>query len=123
MTFPTRKSSLELALIRSVDGHSYSDLDEESARQKIRSNLILEKVLTKDVVIKDEAIEANYEENTSLYNIATAYRTAVIVLPSKDEAERSLGELVAGSSFDVLAKESSVDPGIGKPRRRHWLHK
>lgn len=102
--------SLELALIRSVDGQSHTGLDEEMAEQKIRSNLILEKVLTKDVVIKDEAIAANYAENASLYNIATAYRTAVIVHSSKDEIEQALGELSGGSSFDVLAKESSIDP-------------
>ena len=104
-----KEVDLELALIRSVDGLSYTDLDEEKTRQKIRSNLILEKVLTKDVVIKEEAIESNYDENASLYNLATAYRTAVIVLPSKEEAEQALGELAGGSSFDVLAKERSVD--------------
>lgn len=101
--------NLELALIRSVDGQSYTGLEEELALQKIRSNLILEKVLTKDIVIKDELIKANYEENTSLYNIQTAYRTAIIVLPSKDKAQQALDELSKGSSFEVLAKESSVD--------------
>ncbi|MFD1926693.1 peptidyl-prolyl cis-trans isomerase [Sporosarcina siberiensis] len=101
--------NLELALIRSVDGQSYTGLEEELALQKIRSNLILEKVLTKDIVIKDELIKENYEENTSLYNIQTAYRTAIIVLPSKDKAQQALDELSKGSSFEVLAKESSVD--------------
>lgn len=101
--------NLELALIRSVDGQSYTGLEEELALQKIRSNLILEKVLTKDIVIKEELIKANYEENTSLYNIQTAYRTAIIVLPSKDKAQQALDELSKGSSFEVLAKESSVD--------------
>lgn len=106
-----KEIDLELALIRSVDGLSYSDLDEENARLKIRSNLILEKVLTKDVVIKEESIESNYDENASLYNLSTAYRTAVIILPSKEEADQALGELLGGSSFDVLAKERSVDLG------------
>ncbi|WP_438314136.1 peptidyl-prolyl cis-trans isomerase [Sporosarcina sp. FA9] len=101
--------NLELALIRSVDGQSYTGLEEELALQKIRSNLILEKVLTKDIVIKDELIKTNYEENTSLYNIQTAYRTAIIVLPSKDKAQQALDELSKGSSFEVLAKESSID--------------
>ena len=50
-----------------------------------------------------------YDENTSLYNIVTAYRTAIIVVPSKDEAEQALDELSNGSSFDVLAKERSMD--------------
>ena len=53
--------------------------------------LILEKVLTKDVVIEEEAIEDNYKENTSIYNTLTTYRTAVIIVPSKEEAEQTLG--------------------------------
>ncbi|MCZ2260591.1 peptidyl-prolyl cis-trans isomerase [Sporosarcina sp. G11-34] len=106
-----KEIDLELALIRSVDGLSYTDVDEEKVRKMIRSDLILEKVLTKDVVIKDKAIKSNYDENKSLYNLPTSYRTAIIVLPSKDEAEQALGELSGGSSFDVLAKERSVDVG------------
>ena len=78
-------------------------------RQKIRSNLILEKVLTKDIVVKEDAIKKYYNENASLYNILTAYRTAIIVVPTKEEAEQTIEELSKGSSFDVLAKERSTD--------------
>ena len=52
-----KEIDLEIALIRSVDGRSHSGQDEEKMRQKIRSNLILEKVLTKDIVVKDNAIK------------------------------------------------------------------
>lgn len=101
---------LELALIHSVDNHSYVGLDAENERQKIRSMLILEKVLTKDVVIDEEEIRKNYDKNTSLYNIDTAYRTEVIVVSSKEEAEQAQLELKEGSDFNVLAKERSIDP-------------
>lgn len=100
---------LEVALIRSVDGRSYTGLDMEKRRQKIRANLILEKVLTKDIVVEDAAIEKHYDENASLYNISTAYRTAIIVVPTHDEAKQAVEELSKGSSFDVLAKERSTD--------------
>ncbi|MEK3936381.1 peptidyl-prolyl cis-trans isomerase [Sporosarcina sp. FSL W7-1349] len=100
---------LELALIASVGGQSYSGLDAEKMRQKVRSNLILEKVLTNDVIIQDQEIEDYYDTNTSLYHIETAYRTSVIVLPSKEEAEQATDELADGSNFAVLAKERSVD--------------
>ncbi|MFJ7936827.1 peptidyl-prolyl cis-trans isomerase [Sporosarcina sp. NPDC096371] len=104
-----KEIELEIALIRSVDGRSYTGLDIEKMRQKIRSDLILEKVLTKDVVVEDKAIKKHYEENASLYNISTAYRTAMIVVPTKKEAEQTIDELSKGSSFDVLAKERSTD--------------
>lgn len=104
-----KEIDLELALIHAVDNLAYSGLDTEKERQKARSTIILEKVLTKDVVINDEDIKANYDENASLYNIETAYRTAVIVLPSKSEADKALDELSGGSNFNVLAKERSFD--------------
>ena len=52
---------------------------------------------------------ASYDDNASLYNIANAYRTAIIVLPSKEEAENALSELNEGSSFNILARERSID--------------
>ncbi|HJF31483.1 MAG TPA: peptidyl-prolyl cis-trans isomerase [Sporosarcina psychrophila] len=104
-----KEVDLEMALIRSVDGRSHSGQDEEKMRQKIRSNLILEKVLTKDVVVKDGDIKKAYDESVALYNIQTAYRTAIIVVPTKDEAKQTIEELSKGSSFDVLAKERSTD--------------
>ncbi|BAQ09517.1 peptidylprolyl isomerase [Bacillus sp. OxB-1] len=99
----------ELALIASVGGQSYSGLDAEKMRQKVRSNLILEKVLTNDVIIHDQEIEDYYDTNTSLYHIETSYRTSMIVLPSKEEAEQAAEELADGSNFAVLAKERSID--------------
>ena len=100
---------LELALITSVDGRSHSGLDIEQTRQKIRANLILKKVLSYDVVIDDKSVKKFYDKNESLYNILTAYRTSVIIVPTKEEAEQALDELSKGSSFDALAKERSID--------------
>lgn len=100
---------LELALIHSSDQGAYTGMDTEKEREMIRSTLILEKVLTKDVVIQDEDIEKNYDQNMSLYAIETAYRTALIVVETEEEAKQTLKELKGGSSFEVLAKERSVD--------------
>lgn len=111
ITVSDKEIDLEIALIRSVDSRSYTDTAEEKLRQQIRSNLILEEVLTKDVVIEDKVIQSYYDENASLYNLPTSYRTALILLSSKEEAEQALSELSGGSSFDVLAKERSVDSG------------
>ncbi|MCM3712192.1 peptidyl-prolyl cis-trans isomerase [Sporosarcina luteola] len=104
-----KEIELELALITSVDGRSHSGLDIEQTRQKIRSHLILEKVLSNDVVIDDGSVKSFYDKNESLYNILTAYRTSVIIVPTKEEAEQALDELAKGSSFNAMAKEISTD--------------
>ena len=102
---------LELALIRSTqDGTSLQTNDEEVVRKSIRSRLILEKVLAKDIVIEDEAIKAFYDNNKNLYNTTTSYRTGVIYVSTEAEAKEVMKELENGSSFEGLARERSTDP-------------
>lgn len=101
---------LELALMRSAqDAAGLEGLTEEQLRQKVRSQLILEKVLSKDVIIEDEQTATYYEENESLYNISTSYRTSIIVVEKKADAETVAEELANGSDFEVMARERSID--------------
>lgn len=103
---------LELALIRSAQegtDTSLQSFDEEVMRKKIRSRLILEKVLAKDIVVKEEDIKAYYENNKNLYNIPTSYHTSVIYVSTEEEAKEVVQELENGSSFEGLARERSSD--------------
>lgn len=103
---------LEIALLRSAqdaNDTTLHSLSTEQLRQKVRAQLILDKVLTNDVVVEDDEAESYYEENQSFYNIPTTYRTSLIVVNSKEDAERVEKELKNGSEFDVLAREHSVD--------------
>ncbi|MDS9473259.1 peptidyl-prolyl cis-trans isomerase [Sporosarcina pasteurii] len=104
-----KEIDLELALIHASDNQAYTGLDTDKEREKIRSNLILTKVLTKDIVIEDKAIQENYEQNAALYNTKDANRTSIIIVKTIDEANQTLRELKEGSSFSVLAKERSID--------------
>ena len=104
-----KEIDLELALIHSVDDQILTGISTEKEREKISASTILEKILTKDIVVSDEAIQASYDDDASLYNIANAYRTAIIVLPAKEVAENALDELNEGSSFNILARERSID--------------
>lgn len=103
---------LEIALLRSAqdaNDTSLHSLSTEQLRQKVRAQLLLEKVLTNDVVIEEQEAKTYYEENQSLYNIPTTYRTSMIVVNSKEDAERVEKELKNGSEFAVLAREHSLD--------------
>ncbi|MGE7112656.1 peptidyl-prolyl cis-trans isomerase [Lysinibacillus sp. NPDC047702] len=107
-----KEIDLELALMRSAQDKfdtAMQNLSAEQLRQKIRSQLILDKVLTKDVEIKEDSIEKYYEENQSLYNTKTSYRTNFIEVDSKKAAEEALKELKNNSDFSVLAREISLD--------------
>lgn len=103
---------LEIALLRSAQDTTdttIQELTEEQLRQRIRAQLILEKVLTKDVVTDKIDIANYYEDNQSLYNIPTTYRTRIIIVENEDEAKSVEKELNEGSDFNVLARERSLD--------------
>lgn len=103
---------LEIALLRSAqdaNDSSIHSLSKEQLRQKIRAQLILEKVLTHELIVKGQAGKEYYEDNKSLYNITTAYRTSIIIVNAKEDAERVKKELNNGSEFSVLAREHSID--------------
>lgn len=107
-----KEINLELALMRSAQDKfdtALQNLSAEQLKQKIRSGLILDKVLTKDVVIKEDSVKKYYEENKALYNTETSYRTNFIEVDSKKAAEEALSELKNGSDFSVLAREISID--------------
>lgn len=103
---------LEIALMRSAQDNTdttIQELTDEELHQKVRAQLILEKVLTKDVVIDANQVADYYEDNQSLYNIPTTYRTSIIIVESEKEAKSVKRELEDGSDFSVLARERSLD--------------
>lgn len=111
-----KEVDLELAMLRSAQDSTETALfagDSERMRDKLKAQLILEKVLTKDVVVEEEQIKAFYEENQSLYDVPDAYRTRMIVVDSMQKAEEAIAELEDGSSFEALARELSIDTASG----------
>lgn len=103
---------LEIALMRSAQDTTdtaIQQLTDEQLRKKVRAQLILEKVLTKDIITDAEEIAKYYEENQSLYNIPTTYRTSIIIVESQEDANSVKEEIKNGSDFSVLARERSLD--------------
>jgi len=103
---------LELALYRSATeatDQTFLGLNEEQMTKKIRARIILEKVLAKDIVVEETALEAYYEQNKTLYEVPTSYDVKAIFVSSQEEAESVRQELENGSSFDGLARERSID--------------
>lgn len=101
----------ELAVYKSM----YNSLDEEqpgnedSWEQQIRYSILLEELLTRDVLVTEKEMEAFYENNKDLYSIKEAYHLSHIVVKTEKEANKLLDELVGGSSFEALALEKSLD--------------
>ena len=106
-----KEIDLELKLMRSVQEANDStlfNLSDAQLREKIRAQLILEKVIAQEIVIEEGDAATYYEENKSLYNIETSFKTSVLVVATEEEAKKAREEIEKGSDFAVLARERSL---------------
>lgn len=100
----------ELLMIKTMYGSSINHVsNEEKWKEQIKNNLLLEELLTKDVMVSDEELKSYYEQNRSVYRIPTSYNISHIVVNEKKEAEQVVEELKQGSNFATLAMEKSED--------------
>jgi foldase protein PrsA len=101
----------EYDLIRSVYNsfdEEYTE-DEETVKAQIKTDLLLEELLTKDVQISEEEMKSFYEQNEEMYSIPKMYNLKQIKVSDKVQAGQVVKELEDGSNFDVLAMERSTD--------------
>lgn len=83
--------------------------DEKDIKSQIKADLLLEKLLTKDVEISDKELKKYYEQNERVYSIPKMLKLKQIQVPDQSEANQVLEELKDGSSFEALAMEKSTD--------------
>lgn len=83
--------------------------DEKKWRAQIRSSLLLEELLTKDVVVSTKELKSYYDKNKTLFNVPASYHLAHIIVKTKEEAVKASKELAQGSSFPALAMERSIE--------------
>jgi foldase protein PrsA len=83
--------------------------NEKKWREQIRSSLLLEELLTKDVVVSTKELKNYYDKNKTLFNVPAAYHLAHIIVKTKEEAVKAADELAQGSSFPTLAMERSIE--------------
>jgi foldase protein PrsA len=101
----------EYDLIRSVYNsfdEEYTE-DEETVKAQIKSDLLLEELLTKDVEVAEKEMKNFYKQNEEMYSIPKMYNLKQIKVSDESQAGQVIKELENGSSFDVLAMERSTD--------------
>jgi foldase protein PrsA len=84
-------------------------LTPEALMEEIKYSILFEEIITKDVVIDDQEIQAFYEENQDLFNLKKQYHISHIVVKDLSTAEQVKQELTDGGSFQTLAMEVSTD--------------
>ncbi|MGG1680156.1 peptidyl-prolyl cis-trans isomerase [Neobacillus sp. NRS-1170] len=83
--------------------------NEKKWKEQIRSTLLLEELLTRDVEVSNKELKSYYEKNKSLFDVPAGYHLSHIIVKTKAEAVKASKELAHGSSFSALAMEKSID--------------
>lgn len=86
-----------------------NNTDEKKWKEQIRTSLLLEELLTKDVEVSTEELTSYYHKNKDLFNVPGAYHLSHIIVNTLEEAEQTSRELAQGSNFSTLAMERSIE--------------
>lgn len=109
---PDKIIERELALLTSMQGvMTKEELEkkEEMWREDIRYRYQLEELLTKDTSIDEQEIKDYYEIYKNQYDFKATMQLSHILVQNFDTAEKVTLELDDGASFDLLAREYSID--------------
>ncbi|XJZ27396.1 peptidyl-prolyl cis-trans isomerase [Bacillota bacterium Lsc_1132] len=102
----------QLRMAQAVYGSSAAEnkaVDEKKWKEQVKNSLLLEEILTKDVVVSENEMKKYYKENRDQFRVPTTYHLSHIVVKTEAEAKKALKELSQGSSFSALAMERSIE--------------
>ncbi|WP_050613590.1 peptidyl-prolyl cis-trans isomerase [Bacillus testis] len=111
VTVSDRELKTELIFIKTLYG-SYDQKaaqNEKEWEKQIKNNILLQKLLVKDVKVSEDKVRQTYDQNLQDYKVPTTYHLAHIVVDTKKEAKQIEKELKEGASFGALASEKSTD--------------
>lgn len=107
---PNKVLDQEITMLKTMyHTNGNNQADEKEWKEQIKLSLLLEELLTKDVIISEAELKEYYEDNKNRYQITPAFHVSHIVVETKQEATQVIKELNDGSSFSVLAMERSID--------------
>lgn len=82
---------------------------EDSIRKNLRLNLSIEKLMEPLITVSDEEIASYFAENKEDFDVSEQVKASHILVATIEEADEVLSKLNSGESFEVLAKEFSLD--------------
>lgn len=102
----------EIALLTSMQGimtEDETEQREEEWRDAIIYRYQLEALLTEDVKIPADEISGYYEAYHKQYDFNASRQFSHIVVEDMETAEKVIDELDSGASFNLIAREYSID--------------
>ncbi|PKR82915.1 peptidyl-prolyl cis-trans isomerase [Heyndrickxia camelliae] len=109
ITVTNKELNREILMTKSMQDSNDQFENNDLLRKEIKTNLLFEKLITKDVKVTEEQLKKYYQDHEYFYDIPTFYKVSLIEVKTKNEAEQIIEALNNGSSFDALAMETSID--------------
>ncbi|MFA5879028.1 MAG: peptidyl-prolyl cis-trans isomerase [Candidatus Margulisiibacteriota bacterium] len=119
----------EQLLIEYAKDSGYSKKEEFKKYIENAENQLLVALLIKDKIekkvsdISDSEIKKYYDEHENEFNQVEERKVSQIVVKSEKEANAVVNSLKNGKSFEVLAKEKSIDPNAKRGGVIGWIAK
>lgn len=82
---------------------------EEQWSEELLYRYQLEALLTEDIRVTEEEARAHYEKYKNQYDFSTSFQLSHMTVKNMETAEKVIDELEQGASFNLLAKEYSLD--------------
>lgn len=84
-------------------------MEEEQWREKIKYQILLGEITTRDATFSNKELKRYYENHINTYSFPTLYHVSRITVTNEKEAAQIMKELEEGSDFAVLAMERTTD--------------
>ncbi|MCS7463181.1 peptidyl-prolyl cis-trans isomerase [Paenibacillus doosanensis] len=84
-------------------------LSPEALKTDIYDKLLQEKIVTKDIIVSDEQVEAYIKAHPDEFKTAVQLRIQQIVVSGKDQAAKASADISKGIDFGQVAQNRSLD--------------
>lgn len=84
-------------------------MTEQDLNDTVEINLLVKKLVTKDVKVTEEDLKKYFSEHKSEYDHPEEAKLALIMVNTKEEADAVYKQLKSGADFAELAKQKSID--------------
>lgn len=84
-------------------------LSRQEIKEDVTNKLLLEKLATSHIQITDAQVESYIQAHPDEFKQETEYNIQQIIVSTKDQANKVIAALAKGESFEILARDRSLD--------------
>jgi foldase protein PrsA len=88
-------------------------MSKEELREDVHYKLLLDKLATRNITITDAQVEEYIQTHPDEFKSEVEFHIRIIVVSTKEQANKVLTDLAKGEDFATLARDRSLDDDLG----------